>query len=482
MRDQASRIKRNSLFAFLSHFFRMLTNVVLFISIARSYGPEEFGQFTAAHTLATVFLFLADFGFDTLLASEVARDRKNAFVLVRRLFSLKLAFALAASLLMILTALVQGVSAPTRLLMMVFSSFVFLSALMNFFFALFKGVEEMQYETWISFAANLLLLCVVLALGYAGASLLVIAIAFTASRVIGLMLTWHTARRQGFAVPISFSFSGRSDLGIVLVFGLQALFGNLFFVQDTLLLSAWSGDYQVGIYQSVFKLISVVLVVQEVVVVALLPALSRLYLENREGWSKYGGLASRTLLFIALPIALAFVIYADRIVTLIYGATDYNEAIPILRIFGLIVLIRFSVEAYALMLTTSQRQKRRLWVVAGATVFNLLLNWYAIPRWGPLGAAVVSLTTNLLVGVGYVAATGRLFYDWFLNIRPLVPLMCAVAIGVALWNLYWVSPLVTAPLALLFLSAIILWFGFTQEERHLVFARGGFGLRGRIDG
>jgi len=107
---EASRIRNNSVFSFLSISSRLVANVVVFWIIARVYGPELFGQFTFAQTLATIFILFADFGFDILLTNEIARDRDKAKALFQQFFSLKLIFSLVALIGMWVFALVNEIS------------------------------------------------------------------------------------------------------------------------------------------------------------------------------------------------------------------------------------------------------------------------------------------------------------------------------------------------------------------------------------
>src|SRR6266852_2655435 len=101
MPGEAFRIKRNSLFVLLSQLIRLFTNALLFVGVARFYGPIGFGQFTAAHTLSTIFLLLSEYGFDTLLVTEIAHDRERAPQIVGTYFSVKVILAVVSTLLMI---------------------------------------------------------------------------------------------------------------------------------------------------------------------------------------------------------------------------------------------------------------------------------------------------------------------------------------------------------------------------------------------
>lgn len=146
-------LRKNTFFSFLSSSLRLVTNFLFFVGIARVFGAEEFGTLTA-HTLATLLIVLADFGIDTLLATEIAKNRVNADRIVRGYLFPKLVFALVASLILFFAPMVLTVSAGTEILMRVLCAFVFSSALMNFFLGLFKGLELLHLETIVSTVAN----------------------------------------------------------------------------------------------------------------------------------------------------------------------------------------------------------------------------------------------------------------------------------------------------------------------------------------
>lgn len=467
---QAARIKRNTVFVLLSHIVRLLANVVLFIGIARFYGPTEFGQFTAAHTLSIIFILLADFGFDVLLSSEIARHRDRAAELAESYFTVKVVLAFVATAGMIFTASLQHVSEPTRWLMYTFSLYVLLSALVNFFFALFKGFEEMHHETRISFIMNLLLLLVVVVLSAGHAPPTILAAVFVGSRVVGLVLALAVAARFVPLRKFRFTLRSRPDFLAIGVYGLNALFGNLFFTQDTLLLSWWAGDQQVGIYQSAFKVVSLALVALDVLFATLLPVLSRLHETGSGRWLSVGRLLHKTLVFVGLPIGLIMIVYAEQVMSLVYGNRGYAEAVPLLRIFGFIVLVRYACDASATMLTSSHRQHIRLLLAGGAVVLNYILNAYAIPRYTTMGAAFVSLVINALVCVGYVVAAWKDVKSWLIELRTYVPVLVAAVTGILLWEYRPVSFWIGAPAVLLLLATTAYVAGFDRSERMLLFS------------
>ncbi len=471
---QAVRIRWNSFFSLLSSGIRLLTNILLFLGIARFYGPEAFGQFATAHTFSTLFLILADFGLDLLFTTEVARQRTNADRLFRIFASVKLLFVVASVIGMWLIPFAHNFSAITHWLIYIFSFSVACNALMNFFFALFKGFEQLQHETWVSFIGNVVLLVFMVLFGVLRVPIWLFAALFTGTRALGLVLSAIIATRfVRLHTPTIDMTEWKEVMRQGWIFGVYLVFGTLFFQLDTLLLSLWKGDHAVGIYQSVMKLVAVTLMLPEVVNSALLPVFSRFYNENEQRWVRLGRLLNKTLWLLALPLALIFFVYAEQVIQFIYGSEEFASAVPLMRVAALIVVLRFGWETYGLMLTTSGRQFVKMVIVVIATIMTVGLNMYAIPRYGTYGAALVSLAANLFVAVGFFVSSRSFFVQWTLDARYLLSGILTFVLGIILWKVQALSLWYTMPAALALYALIFYFVGYTKDERRVVF----FGAR-----
>ena len=470
---EAARIRKNSLFSFLSISSRLVANVFVFWIIGSHYGPQAFGQFTTAHTIATILILFADFGFDILLTTEIAKNRNEAEKIFKDYFSIKIIFTTLALISMWTLSLLSSFSPTSRLLIFIFSFYVILTTLTNFLYGLYKGFEKLQYETGVSLIINILLLISILILLFLKIRIEFIAGAFVLTRLIGFIVAIYSSYKVLPALKYTLTFKNWHKIKKqVLIFGLQLIFGNLFFQLDTLLLAFWKGDVDVGIYQAAFKLIALPLVIPEILINTLLPVLSRLNFENELLWVKLGGLLNKTLALISLPISIILFTYSEFVIKLIYPIKNYGATVPILKIFSIILFIRFSVETYALMLTTSHRQKTRMIIVLCGTLLNFGLNYYIIPIYGPFGAAIISLVTNLLVGLGYIVTTMPLFLKWTLNFSYIISIAFSVMASILLWNIKQFYPIVIIPIVFVVCFLFFLMLGYGKEERELIFKKG----------
>jgi len=463
------RVRRNSLFVLLTNITRLISNFILFAIIARSYGPVEFGRFSAVHVLSTIFLIVADFGFDILLVSNLPKQRTNVAEATQRYLFTKGLFALVASLLMAVYAALGGVRAEALTLALVFAFYVFFSALINFFCAFFKAMEVMEEETKVSLLMNLLLLIGVVVLSWRAESVMSLAVMFSASRLIGLLYAVYRVNKLMPLRSLHFELVRRDEFRYVWVYGFHALLGALYFVQDTLLLSYWSDNYNVGIYQAVFKVIYASLLPGDVLIAALLPSLSRLNVESDERWKALGRLLHKTLLYVALSIAVVVLVYAEEVIGFVYGQEYLQDGPTVLRLLVVVVVLRYASDGSGAILTSANEQGKRLKVVATAAFANLLLNWYLIPQMGARGAGVASVVTGVFVAIGYVAYAWEQVRLWFKEIDVYLILGFAVLIGLAAWwaNLpIWIA----APVMLCCLLPVILFKGYTESERHALFS------------
>jgi O-antigen/teichoic acid export membrane protein len=106
-----------------------------------------------------------------------------------------------------------------------------------------------------------------------------------------------------------------------------------------------------------------------------------------------------------------------------------------------------------------------------ATIINYILNQYAIPNYGPYGAAIVSLITNIIVGIGYiisVQSTRQYFVQWISDIRNLILFTVTVTFGLILWNIRTYSFLYISPLVLSIYILVYYYYGYTKKERFLL--------------
>ncbi len=468
---ESAFIKRNSFFSFLSMSSRLVANVIVFWLIARIYGPGTFGTFTFAHTTATLLIILADFGFDFLLTTEISKARSQAAKIFQNIFSLKIIFSLVALSIMWIFCLVGNYSNETKFSLWIFSFFLLFTTLTNFSLALIKGFEKFSYESIVSLLINISLVITVVILSAFKSNILIIAAAFALTRLFGLIFSLYFCKKLVPDISFRIIFPKERELHQkVLIFGFHLLFANLFFQIDTILLSVWKGTLYVGIYQAVFKLIILPLMIPDILNLTLLPVLSRLFVNEKEKAIRISYLMNKLLFFLSLPITLILFVYSEEIIHIIYGYGQYSASTLILKIFAFNIFIRFSFESFALILTTTDRQVIRMFTVIIATVINVVLNYFFIPQYGPYGAAMVSLATILFVYGIYSIYSFNLLKKWYFNFQTPLLLLITLFLGYLLLDISHLKIYLGVPMILAIFTIIGLLFYFTEKDKQILFS------------
>ncbi len=466
-------VRRNSIFSFLAFGLRLVANAVLFIGIARFYGAAAFGQFSLAHVYFSLMLFVADFGYDFYLASEIGRDVRMTEDLVRKVMPMKIFFSGVAIVFMVACAFITQSASETRLLMIILAVGIPANTLMTLVAAIFRGNQDVLPEARVAFTQNALLLILLVVVAVLGLPLLAVAAVFVASRIYGFFALWHQVRKRFPNLQWNFRLTKSRETrvltGIGLVFGLHMLFGTLYFQMDTILLDRLKGQEAVGLYQAVMKLTALVLVLNEVAITAVIPVLAESFTADIARWKRIGGVVCKSLHLIGGFFGLLFFLSPGDILTIVYGKGEFLQAAGVMRIFGVILLIRFGMETYAMMLTSANKQRSRMVVVILATILNVIANLFAIPRYGIIGAAWVSLGTNALIALVYISLVSIHMRQWFPLIDSGQLLMFAgfLIAGGVLWQCGISSLIVVLPLAIV-LTVGLTFIGFSRNESKVV--------------
>jgi len=182
---------------------------------------------------------------------------------------------------------------------------------------------------------------------------------------------------------------------------LNHLLQSVFFKIDVLLLSQIKGDEVVGWYSAAYKWVDAFLIIPAYSVLALFPLMSRRATDDPAGLTRAFEMARRWLLVIALPIAVAVTFLAEDLIGLLGGAQYLPHGAVALRVMIWFLPFSFVNGLSQYVLIAIQRQRWITISFAVAVAFNLSANLVAIPPYGYVGAAVVTILTEVVLLVPF---------------------------------------------------------------------------------
>ena len=169
-----------------------------------------------------------------------------------------------------------------------------------------------------------------------GAGVVIAATVFAAGALLGLGMALLSARRLGLASDRADPRRWRALLRAGLPIGVASLLFVLLLRLDVTLLSFLSGEAEVGDYAAAYRLVESTQFLAWAISAAMLPWLAR----AQRPASMEGGLVRgyelglKAMNAVLLPIGLAFLLFAEPLVDILYGETFSGAVLP-LQLLGL---------------------------------------------------------------------------------------------------------------------------------------------------
>lgn len=426
----SKQLTKNFLSLFLSNVIGQVFILLAFVRIASVFGPDGFGKFSFAQVVGLYFLYLADFGLQTLGTRSVAQAKGEIANHVRRITLLRVLLAVGCFLLLVVFALVFSKSHEVEMLILVFGLALFPSALL--FEWVFQGVEQMEY-VGIGRVLKGLIFAGLVYLFVRSNDQLAEAASFYVLGICAAAIVLLVVYVKKFG-----AFWGRSrgsELKNIVVAAVPLAAGS-FITQinynfGTIALGIFLTDEIVGLFSASYK---IVLFIWAFAVVAasnaVLPLLARSYRESTTEFSESLTRLLRLFIFIAIPMGIGGTIMASRIIGFLY-APEFQEGAIVLQlsIWAVVFVIYRVVFENALIASSSQRNYLVGYLIAG--VLTVLGNLLLVPILGLIAPSIVGIVSEFVL-LSYFVISCNFITPLAILKMTLKPLVAGVVMGLAL--------------------------------------------------
>jgi O-antigen/teichoic acid export membrane protein len=386
---------------------RLLTGVVLFVLLARAWGPQDFGLFMFWFTVGTIACLPVDYGFAQQALRELGRDPSQAQPLMARLRDAKLVLAAMVLTLFAAAAAAARLPGPERDLALLLLVAAVLFSFGDLFAMGLRGLGRFRDEMLVSVGASVLHFGLVVVVLAAGGGLKLVAGAFVASRAAQLAALAH--RFQAAAGALGRPLARTGEVGPTLAAGLRYgadhLLTNLYLALDTVLVKALLGPAAVGVYQAGLRLVQGAFALVPVINSVYVPAIAAAA-EHGESTGRHARALLLQLALVGSVASLALALFAGPIQRLLYGQ-EFGELARLLPLFGALLLLRCTIAAFGTVMAALGYQRAR----AGGLVLATALLAAGIALWAPrfelAGVLAAALVAHAALGVVYVAVLAR---------------------------------------------------------------------------
>lgn len=388
-----SSIARNAVVLSVANVIARACVLGLAIAMGRGLGVREYGRYGFAVALATIVVPISDIGISSYVWREVASLGRSGDATARALSRLKLWLSLATVLIAGGIALVTSAPPSAALLIVVLAAAVADGA-SAFVFGYLQGRERMGFEAWWTVATGLT--------RSLGGIVIVIVTGQLMPVVLWLLAVSSVqviAATRRFRAEVSVGDSGSPApvaWGSLVAMGVLAASVLVYIRADSVLLGISLGRRAVGLYTAAYSLMGAVQIIPLQISQAVVPALSRTYASGRTEFLAIWDAGHRIVLVVALPLALMTALMSVEALRIPYGRlySPASAALAVLVWAGPLGVVN-ALGAGALF--AARRERWPALVSILAMVLNVGLNLWAIPSFGLVGAAGVTIGTEAAV-------------------------------------------------------------------------------------
>jgi len=465
MEKKISNIAKNTSYFTLALIIQKLISFVYFTLYARYLGPEDLGKYYFAISITTICAVFIDLGLSNVLTRTVARHDEEPKKFFSSIIGIKLPLAGLTWVLAIILA--QSNADLVKNLIYLASISMVLDSFSTAFFSYFRGYHNLKYESIASVGVQTIVLISALTMMSLDKSVLWLMIGLPAASVFNFIYAIILAKTK-FGLTLKPTWNKQVAKTVFVVawpFGVYTILQRLYTYIDSVLLFKLAGDWAVGIYQVPFKIVNALQFLPMAFVASLYPALSMYWRENRQQLMVTFERALNYSTIISLPIMAGVIALSDKVVLLFNkGFQDSILPLQLIMISLFFIFIHFPLGS---LLNACDRQRTNTRNMAIVLAVSVLLNLLLIPLWGPTGASITVLVTNILLcWLSVIVSRQIVAWRWNKVLPTLGKALSSALImaGVILYFKAKLSFFVLVPIGALIYALALYGLGGVQKE------------------
>lgn len=386
----------NSAWLMADKIVRLGVGLVVWVWLARQFGPVGFGLWNYAIAFTALFGAFAALGMDGVVVRELVRDPAKTGVLLGTAWGLRLMASVLAATCAVgtmlwlrpgewLVVLLVGMNA----LMLVLQS----SQIVDLYFQARMHPRPAVLAVNAAFLITTLSRLVLLAIA-APLEWFALTLVLEAGLAAGLLTAAYRSAEQH---KTPWRFEGRVAVDILreswplLLSGMAVM---VYMRVDQVMLASMAGDEAVGQFSAALRIAEVWYFIPMAVMSAAFPAMMIKRQEGPQAYERYLQSLYDGMAWLGFGIAAAITLIAPWLIGILYGA-KYSSAASILTVqiwAAIVVAMSF---VHGRWLVAEGLQRYGLYYTLIAACVNVGLNLVLIPRYGAIGAAWSTLAAQV---------------------------------------------------------------------------------------
>jgi O-antigen/teichoic acid export membrane protein len=377
-------------------------NFLFGVYVVRTLGDARFGQYSTVLAFVGIFSIFAELGMSQYVMREMARDRSKMRVYFWNLVALRVLLGLLGMLIIPLAGIGMGYPEETIFGILIYTSSFILAAFSVPLGSVLAADERLGVNTVVNIVGQLFFIVVGSLFLFSGLSFIWLIIANLLSLIPRIIISVWTIRRL-HVTDLPFQLDPKLWPHIIksgIPFGIVSLMLMLALSIDTVMLSYFRTEQEVGYYNVSYNLVIAMMMFFGGFKEAIVPSLSKVFVRDPVQLEKWYYHSVKMIVIISFPIAVGGFIIAYPLIRFLYTDVFLPSATALQILIWNVPMIMFV--AFCGNMTTiigAERAAARINTIN--TGANIILNLIFIPIYGFLGAAVVTVITDLISSIQF---------------------------------------------------------------------------------
>ncbi len=468
----AKRIAKNTFFLVSSQLVQKAFGFLLILFLARFLTIQDFGIYSFVFSFIVMFNVIADAGLSSFLVREIAKDRQSTAKLLGSSALIKVFLSIAAMALLYCAIVLLKYDSFTVNLVVLAGISMVLDSMAGLFRSVFFATERMGYDFLVNTIQKAFILAASIFALLAGYGIFGLVLVMVAASLVSLFLSFGIVfflfarpvveKNPGFYKMLFFSALPFCFIGFFM-----SLYSNL----DVAMLSFFhkgSPEF-VAYYSAATRLINTLSLVSVSFSAAIFPVLTKFFSQGSKSISLVVEKSLNYLLIVILPVAFGTTILSERILDLFFPDSKFAPGGSALRILVWFCAISFMNMVWMSTLNSVNREKSSARFVAITLGLNVVLNFFLIPRYNFIGAAIATVVSGTVhFALNYFEVSRAIGHISLFKVVK-KPFIAGTAMALLVFFLQPLNILALIPIAAIFYFAVLLLLkGFSEEDKKIL--------------
>ncbi len=396
------------------------------------------GQFQFVLSYVTLFGVIIDFGIQQYIVKKISEDKSRAKQYFHNFLAVEVILVILVYVSLVAIAWYNQYEPEVFHAILVAGLGVAIHGLVYPFLAVITSFYDLKKAAFLNLCSSIINVSVIfLTIFYHGGIVALVSqqvmYAVLAVTLYYQFVKKYIGRPEMLKGIISLDWSlVKKMFKAALPFAVLVGFSTVYNRIDVVIITKMLGYAQTGIYTAAYKFFDLLSFFPAVVSLSLYPLFASLMSEKkipdvRQTLERY----LRFMVAVALPMAVGGMLLARPIIVLLAGE-DFADAAPVLSVLvwaPAVLYIYIVVNS----LVISQLTKFAIGITAANVAVNIIGNIILLPRVGIMGAAIMTLVSEILQGIFYFYFVRKKITDFAFFSLIWKPIIASIIMAVVVW-------------------------------------------------